>query len=171
MSTTQSSQTSMSFKHVCLGLARISLGWIFFWAFIDKLLALGFATEKGKAWLDGVSPTVGFLKFASHGPFASLFQAMAGNILVDWLFMMGLLLIGLSLITGVGVKIAGYSGAILVTLMWLAALPPKQNPFVDDHIIYLFLLLSFTQMPVGQWLGLGKWWSTTSLVQKYPFLG
>lgn len=153
-----------------LGLTRFTLGWIFFWAFIDKLFGLGFATADGKSWLDGASPTVGFLKFGTKGPFASVFQAMAGNILVDWLFMMGLLLIGSALLLGVGVKIAGYSGALLMLLMWLSTLPPEQNPFVDDHIVYLLILLAFTQMPVGETLGVGKWWSQTAIVKKYPCL-
>lgn len=46
------------------GLLRLGMGWIFFWAFIDKVFGLGFATATGKGWIDGVSPTFGFLKFA-----------------------------------------------------------------------------------------------------------
>lgn len=159
-----------STKNIFLGLVRIALGWIFFWAFLDKVFGLGFATEAGKGWLDGVSPTLGYLKFGSHGPFASMFQAMAGNIVVDWMYMLGLLLIGLSLIIGIGVKIAGYTGSALVLLIWLAALPPEHNPLIDEHIVYSLVLLSFTQMPVGHILGMGTWWSQTSLVKKYPFL-
>ncbi len=151
-------------------LARITLGWIFLWAFVDKLFGLGFATPNGKAWLDGVSPTTGFLKGAAYGPLADLFHRLAGSVVVDWLFMMGLLLIGLALITGIGIQIAGYSGALLVTLMWLSMLPPKQNPIVDDHIVYLFLLLACAQSTDSHWLGAGKWWSRIRLIQKYPFL-
>ena len=87
-------------------LLRIGLGWIFLWAFIDKVFGLGFATEAGKHWLTGASPTMGFLKFGTKGPLAGVFQAMAGSPVVDWLFMLGLLLIGLALILGIGMKIA-----------------------------------------------------------------
>lgn len=157
-------------KNIFLGLARIAPGWIFFWAFLDKVFGLGFSTKAGKGWLDGVSPTLGYLKFGSHGPFASMFQAMAGNMVVDWLYMMGLLLIGLCLIFGIGIKIAGYTGSALVLLIWLTALPPEHNPLIDEHIVYSFVLLSFTQMPVGHILGMGTWWSKNRLVKKYPFL-
>jgi thiosulfate dehydrogenase [quinone] large subunit len=161
----------ISFEQSCLGLVRISLGWIFLWAFLDKVFGLGFATEAGKAWLDGVSPTTGYLQFATHGPLASVFQALANNVMVDWLFMLGLLLIGLSLMLGIGVRVAGYSGSLLLFLMFLAAsLPPEHNPLLDEHIIYILVLLAFTRLPVGEWLGLGKWWSALPIVKKYPAL-
>lgn len=153
-----------------LGLARLFLGWTFFWAFIDKLFGLGFATADGKSWLDGVSPTYGFLSKAAHGPFANIFKNLADSDVVAWLFMLGLLLIGVALLLGIGVRVAGYAGALLVVLMWLALLPPSNNPFMDDHLIYAAVLLAFANLPAGDWLGLGAWWKNTSLVQKYPCL-
>lgn len=157
-------------KHIFLSLARIALGWIFLWAFLDKLFGLGFATTPEKAWLKGGSPTAGFLKAAVHGPMAGLFHSLAGNVVVDWLFMLGLGLIGLSLILGIGLKIAGYSGALLMLLIWSTMLPPQQNPLVDEHIVYIFLLLGIAQLQASDQLGLGKWWSQTALVQRYKWL-
>ena len=153
-----------------LAYVRISLGLIFLWAFFDKLFGLGFATAAGKSWFDGVSPTVGFLKFGTTGPLAPFYKGLAGNVFVDWLFMIGLLGIGFSLIAGIGVKIAGYSGALMMLLMWSALLPPKNHPFLDNHIIYLIVLLVIAKSNVGQILGLGKWWSQTNVVLKYKFL-
>jgi thiosulfate dehydrogenase [quinone] large subunit len=82
-----------------LALTRISLGLIFLWAFFDKLLGLGFATASDSSWILGTSPTTGFLQFATKGPFATVFQSMAGNMVVDYLFMAGLLFIGICLIS------------------------------------------------------------------------
>jgi len=82
--------------------------------------------------------------------------------------MLGLLLIGLALILGIGVKIAGYSGALLVFSLWLSHLPPENNPFLDEHIIYLIVLIGLARVKAGQWVGLGKWWSER--VKNYPFL-
>lgn len=161
----------LSFEHIVGGLLRLSLGWIFVWAFLDKTFGLGFTTEAGKSWLDGVSPTYGYLTFATHGPFANIFHALAGHPLVDWLYMLGLLLIGSALMLGVGVRIAGYAGATMMVLMFLAAsLPPEHNPIIDEHVIYFLILLLFTRLPVGEWLGLGKWWSKQPVVKKYPWL-
>ncbi|MEK9173408.1 MAG: hypothetical protein AAB594_02460 [Patescibacteria group bacterium] len=153
-----------------LGLLRIGMGWIFLWAFVDKLLGLGFATAPEKSWLAGGSPTTGFLKFAAKGPFVEIFHAMAGNPIVDWLFMLGLLLIGLALLLGIGVRIAGYSGALLMLFMYLASIQPENNPLLDDHIIYGLLLLLFAATGAGKCLGFGNAWARTSLVQKNPIL-
>ena len=84
--------------------------------------------------------------------------------------MLGLLLIGLALILGIGVKIAGYSGALMMLLIWLALLLPKHNPILDEHIIYLVVLLGLTIVKSGQWFGLGKQWANTKIVKKYPIL-
>ena len=73
------------------GLLRIMLGWIFLWPFLDKLFGWGFATEAGQGWLQGGSPTAGFLQFGTKGPLAEYFQSLAGQAWVDWLFMAGLL--------------------------------------------------------------------------------
>jgi thiosulfate dehydrogenase (quinone) large subunit len=152
------------------GSLRIGLGLIFLWAFFDKLLGLGFNTAADKSWLLGNSPTAGFLQFGVHGPFSTMFNALAGSVLVDWLFMLGLLLIGSSLILGIGVKIASYSGALLLLLMWTALLPPEHHPFLDDHIIYALLLIGLSLVKSGRFLGFGKWWSKQKLVKKYPLL-
>jgi thiosulfate dehydrogenase (quinone) large subunit len=48
---------------------RLSLGWVFLWAFLDKTFGLGYATESRDAWIDGGSPTFGFLSFGATCPF------------------------------------------------------------------------------------------------------
>src|SRR5690625_6651809 len=55
-----------------LGLVRIFIGFYFLWAFADKLLGLGFSTPKEGAWINGGSPTTGFLGGSIEGgnPFA-----------------------------------------------------------------------------------------------------
>lgn len=147
---------------------RIGMGWLFLWPFLDKLFGLGFATGPEDAWIAGGSPTFGFLKFATSGPFASLLQGLAGNPIVDWLFMLGLLFVGLALLLGIGVNIAGYSGAVMMLLLWLSRLPPENNPVLDEHIVYMIVLIGLARVRAGHWVGLGKWWS--QLVKNYPFL-
>jgi thiosulfate dehydrogenase [quinone] large subunit len=147
-------------KYVWVAL-RIVMGWLFLWPFLDKLLGLGFSTEPDAAWIRGGSPTFGFLNFGTAGPLAPLFQSLAGNPVVDFLFMAGLLLLGLSLILGIGVRVAGYGGAVLVLLMWLAHLPPEQNPLLDEHIVYALALIGLATVGAGEWFGLGTRWART----------
>lgn len=115
---------------------RVVMGFIFIWAFFDKLLGLGFATTKDHAWIHGGSPTYGFLTNAPTGPFETLFKSIAGNGFVDWLFMLGLLVVGVTLLANRYVKVGAIVGVIMVLLMWLAVLPPTNNPIVDEHIVY-----------------------------------
>lgn len=152
------------------GLLRISLGWLFLWPFLDKLFGLDFTTPFERSWIAGASPTAGFLTNATKGPFVELFQSMAGNLVVDWLFMIGLLCIGAALILGIGVRIAGYSGALMLILMYLAVLPPEHNPLIDEHIVYAIVLIGLTLLPSGEYIGFGKAWSGSALVKKYPIL-
>ncbi len=150
-------------------LLRLGLGWIFLWAFIDKLWGLGFGTPFERAWLQGGSPTSGFLSNAS-GPFLEFFNSLAGQPWVDWLFMIGLLGIGLALILGIAVRFGSFCGIIMMVLMYMAALPLVNNPFMDNHLIYAFAFLVIGATKSGNWAGLGKWWSSTSIARTFPFL-
>lgn len=137
------------------------------WAFMDKLWGLGFATPAEKSWLNGVSPTLGYLKSAA-GPLAGFYQAIAGNPVTDFLFMLGLACVGTALLLGVCVRVAGYSGALMMLLMWSSHLPPQQNPFLDQHIIYILVFIGLSFSDAGETWGLGKWWGKTKLVKKFP---
>ena len=151
-------------------LARISIGWVFLWAFLDKTFGLGFATEAEDAWIEGGSPTFGFLEFGTSGPLQEFFQSFAGAAWADWLFMIGLLGIGLALMLGIGVRIAAVTGATLLVLMWAAALLPESNPFMDDHLVYALVLVGLAMSDSGETWGFGRSWKQTMLVQRFPFL-
>ncbi len=156
-------------KEYLFGLLRIAIGWILFWAGLDKIFGLGYATKAGKAWIDGVSPTAGYLK-SVHGPFASTFHSMAGNPLVDWLFILGLLFAGIGFLLGTHMKLSAYVGSVLMFLIWLSVMPIKTNPFIDEHIIYILVLLTLASVGAGQYLGLEKWWKNHNFVKKHPIL-
>ncbi len=160
----------MDKRNIVLNLLRLSLSWIFLWTFLDKAFGFGFATASNHAWIDGVSPTAGFLKMGTYGPLASIFQSMAGNVFVDWLFMLGMLLTGIALALAIGLRIAGISGSLMMLFIWLSELPPKQNPFMDEHIIYIIILIGISVIRPSGIFGLGKWWGNTKIVKKYPLL-
>lgn len=151
-------------------ITRICLGWIFLWPFLDKTFGLGYATASEDAWIDGGSPTFGFLSFATKGPFAEFFQGFAGDTWADWLFMVGLLGIGLALTLGIAMRIAATSGAVMLVLMWLAVLPPEHNPIIDDHIIYALVLIGLIAVNAGDHLGLGRWWKRQPFVNRFAVL-
>ena len=164
-----------------LAATRLSLGWVFLWAFLDKLFALGFSTgrdaESGvvdrfgdAAWINGGSPTEGFLKFGADGPLKGFYNDIAGAAWADWLFMLGLAGIGTALLLGIGMRIAAAAGVALMLMMWSAVLPPENNPFMDDHIVYALVLVALALTSAGKTLGLGRVWERIPLVGRYGFL-
>lgn len=166
--------------HYAMGCLRIVIGLTFLWAFFDKLLALGYSTgrdDKGvvdrfgdAAWIHGSSPTEGFLKYGAKGPFKGFYNSLAGNPVIDWLFMAALLGIGIAFTFGIFTRLAAAAGALLYLMMWSVYLPPDQNPVLDDHIIGVFVCLVLGFYAAGRYLGIGRWWERTAVAQKYPIL-
>jgi thiosulfate dehydrogenase [quinone] large subunit len=152
------------------GAVRIALGWVFLWAFLDKLFGLGHETTSKAAWINGGSPTEGFLKFGASGPFRGFYNSIAGAGWADWLFMLGLLGIGAALILGIGMRIAVVAGTVLLVMMWSVVLPPANNVFMDDHLIYAGTLVGLGLIYAGDTLGFGRWWKTTAIVQRWGWL-
>ncbi|MFG2090544.1 hypothetical protein [Spirillospora sp. NPDC048824] len=150
--------------------ARLALGWVFAWAFLDKMFGLGHETPAAKAWVDGGSPTEGFLANSPEGPFAGFYNDIAGAVWADWLFMLGLAGIGAALILGIGMRLAAVAGTALLVMMWTAVLPPANNPFMDDHLIYAIVIVGLALVSAGDTLGLGRWWGETRLVKRFPFV-
>jgi thiosulfate dehydrogenase [quinone] large subunit len=155
-------------RYVLAGV-RIALGWVFLWAFLDKMFGLGHDTPSAKSWLNGGNPTKGFLGGA-EGPFASFYHSIAGAPLTNVLFMASLLAIGVALMLGVTMRLAAIGGAALTILMWSAVLPPANNPFMDDHLIYAGVLIALALLGAGTTLGLGRAWNDTALVRRAPWL-
>jgi thiosulfate dehydrogenase [quinone] large subunit len=163
------------------GALRIALGGIFFWPFLDKLFGLGFATgrlEDGSiqffgpdAWINGGSPTAGYLEFGTKGPFAGFFQGLAGSAWIDWAFMLSLAAIGFALIFGIGTRLAAIGGIIWMGLMYVSgSIWPENNLFLDDHVVYAIALAGIAYVGAGRYFGLGRWWEGTALVKKFPVL-
>lgn len=149
---------------------RISLGWIFLWAFLDKTFGLGHETTAARAWVNGGQPTKGFLTAATTGPFAGFYRELAGNQVIDWLFMIGLLGIGVALLLGIAMRIAAVTGGLLMVLMWSAVLPPANNLFMDDHLVYALVLVGLALVGAGRTLGLGAAWERVPVVVRHPTL-
>ena len=160
----------LAWAAIVWGIARLCLGWIFLWAFLDKLFGLGHETKRDSSWLNGGSPTKGFLSNSATGPFEDIYKDIAGQGWADWLFMLGLAGIGTALMLGVVMRFATVCGVVLLVLMWTAVLPPNSNPFMDDHIIYAIVLVGLALVGAENTLGLGRWWGSLPFVRGNPWL-
>ncbi len=161
---------------ITLAIARLSVGFIFLWAFLDKCFGLGFSTASEKAWIRGGTPAQGFLGHLDEAkPFTGLFSSIASPA-ADWLFMLGMLGVGLAVMLGIGTRVAAVSGSLIMFLMWLAEFPPiagaeaGTNPLVDYHWAYALVLILVALLYGGDTWGLGKWWKSLSIVQKNRWL-
>ena len=166
------------------GVLRLMMGFTFLWAFLDKLLALGFATGRNPdtgaidffgdaAWINGASPTEGFLSVGLHTkePFLSFYEGLAGSAWVDWIYMLSMAVIGIALILGVATRLSAIGGALWMLIFYTAAAVwPENNLFLDDHLVYAVIFVGLAYAGAGRYLGLGKWWSKLNVVQKYPIL-
>lgn len=154
---------------VSLAATRLMIGFVFFWAFLDKLIGLNHSTPAERSWLNGGSPTTGYLSNLD-GMFASFFNGLAGNALVDWLFMLGLLGVGIGLILGIAMRLSVVAGSVMLLLMWLAALPLATNPLIDDHLVYIGILAVLGFGYSLQRLSLGHMWRSLSFVKNNSWL-
>ncbi|MGI3199292.1 hypothetical protein ACRJ4W_13020 [Streptomyces sp. GLT-R25] len=166
--------------YVLAGL-RLLTGFVFLWAFLDKTFGFGYATQSGKGWIDGGSPTKGFLSGVAAGPMESTFHDWAGVGWANWLFMLGLLKVGLALIAGIGLRLAAVAGTAMMALMWIAEWPPAKhlsdgsvsmstNPFVDYHLIYAVVLIALAVAGAGATWGLGRVWARLPFVNRNRWL-
>ena len=159
---------------------RLALGFEFLWAFLDKTFGLGYSTASKSAWIHGGSPTKGFLSGANVGPFQGTFRYLGTVPGMDWLFMIGLLGIGVALILGVAVRPAAISGALMLLLMWAAVWVPAKtaggqpsgstNPIVDEHIIGIFGLIVVGALVAWSAGYLGRKWAAIPIVAAHSWL-
>ena len=169
---------------IFLSITRIVLGFTFLWAFLDKLIGLGWSTCKGddgiavmceRAWLSGGRITEGYLG-ASSGPLADFFATLGTWAWTDWVFMIGLLGVGLALMLGIGTRVGMISAAAMLTMMFLAHGFPfvggnATNPIIDSHVIQAVAVIAVVQMELTrQQIGLGTWWRKLPIVQKNRWL-
>ena len=173
--------TAVGAREAAVAALRIGAGFLFLWAFLDKTFGLGYSTSSAHAWIHGGSPTKGFLASLNAGPFTSMFHHWGGQPWANWLFMLGLLGIGLALMLGIGVRIAAAAGVVLVALMWMAVWPLAQhasdgsltgstNPIVDEHVMDALVLITIGVLGTGSRLGLGALWAKLPFVNRHRVL-
>ena len=141
---------------------RVSLGWLFLYAGITKVLDPNWTAQ-------------GYIKGAKTFPEFYQWLISSGMLpVVDFINEWGLTLLGISLILGIGVRLSSLLGALLMLLYYLPALNfPYPNPhsyIVDEHIVYIGVLLFFASLRAGRIWGLESWCSKLPLCSRFPWL-
>ncbi len=148
------------YQNLSIFFLRMTMGWMYFYAGITKVL--------DPAWSSS-----GYLKGAKT--FAFLYQWMLDpNILpyIDFLNKWGLTLLGISLLLGIMVRLSSALGAGLMFLYYLPLLagiyPNANSVLVDQHIIYIGVLLLLGVFRAGRIWGLEEWCSGLPICKRYP---
>ncbi len=138
------------------------MGWMMFYAGITKVLNPAWSAE-------------GYLKSAKT--FTAFYAWLASpgmlpitNFVNEW----GLTLLGVSLILGVFVRLSSICGAVLMLLYYFPILEFPYigaNSFlVDQHIIYISVLLLFAAFRAGRVWGLENWCAGLPICSRFPGL-
>lgn len=145
---------------------RILMGWILFQGGIEKVLDPSWSAK-------------GFLLRAipENNPFPELWPYLAGNTYINILVAWGLTLTGIGLILGALVKWNSFWASVMMLSFWAAGLyggllkglPLEHGWFVDEHIVYVAVLITLNIFKAGKLFGLDKYLAETPLAKKYKW--
>jgi thiosulfate dehydrogenase [quinone] large subunit len=119
---------------------------------------------------------VGFLKSTkTFHDFFMIFTAPAIAPVVSFLVSWGHLLIGLSLLTGLMVRVSSVFGIALLLMYWTAHMDwpfieNKNNFIVDYHIVYSVVLIYLIVKHAGHVWGLDGWLANQTFMREHPSL-
>jgi thiosulfate dehydrogenase [quinone] large subunit len=142
---------------------RFLMGWTFLYAashqvFVPDFTVIGFLNHT-KTWHDL------FVVFTTPT------MAPLTTFLVEY----GHLLIGLSLLTGLMVRVSASFGIFLMIVYWFAHMDwpfieNKNNFIVDFHLVYAGVLFYLIIKHAGHVFGLDAWVEKLAFVQQHPTL-
>lgn len=146
---------------------RLALGVIFTYAGLSHLMTPGWSAAGFLSHAQTFSAFYGWLGSPALAPTVSAIN--------EW----ALLLLGLSLLLGLFVRVSSMFGIILMGLYYFPnlhfPLVGTTGFLVDDHVIYILVLLLMIQSRAGRIWGLEEWCSGLPICARYPgfrkFLG
>lgn len=149
-------------QKVSLFLLRISLGWMFFYAGITKVLNPSWSAA---GYIEGAKNFTGFYNWLLNPDVLPVV-----NFLNEW----GLTLLGVSLVLGACVRLSSALGMLLMFLFYLPILDfpyPNSHAFiVDEHIIYIAALFVLASFRAGRTWGLEEWFLGLPIFSRFPKL-
>jgi len=145
------------YQKISFLLLRLSLGWLMFYAGITKVLNPEWSA---KGYLENAKSLTEFYALLANP-----------NILpiIDFISQFGLTILGVSLILGIGVRLSSSMGAVLMLLFYLPILefpyPNAHSFIVDEHIIYMFVLIFLASSRAGRVWGIENWFSHLPIIK------
>jgi thiosulfate dehydrogenase (quinone) large subunit len=163
-----------NYRGIGVLLARVTVGWVFVYAGIEKLF--------------GATPftAAGFLKFGTMGttaekvadgtivnPTHAFWVGLAGNAtllpILNFLVVFGEVAIGAALIVGLATRFASVAGFLMMGLFWIAAWDFSHG-VVQYQSVLAIVSLALGIIGAGEFFGLDAIVEGTRLVKRAPAL-
>lgn len=143
-------------ENILIFILRVSMGWVFLFAAIRQIPDPNWSAE---AFLGNASLFPSFFSFFTSPEILPLI-----NIVIPWAH----LLIGVALITGLGMRLASTGGALLMFLYYLPRLDGfmigPHNFIVEYHLVYTIIIVYLAVIQAGKIYGL------EGVIAQYPEL-
>jgi thiosulfate dehydrogenase (quinone) large subunit len=142
---------------------RLAMGWTFLYAGARQLLDPGWSAA-------------GFLGHTkTFHDFFAVFAAPGVVPYTDFLVKWGHFLIGLSLVSGLLVRVSGIFGILLLGTYYFAHMDfpyieAKVNMIVDYHLVYIGVITYLIAKRAGRVWGLDGWLETSAIAERVPAL-
>ena len=142
---------------------RITIGWVFLYA--------GATQVTNPHWTAAIFLANTKTLHAVYRPLATSSLMPIIDFCVKW----GQLLIGLSLVSGLMVRVSGVFGIMLMLVFWTAHLdfPYVSSPLnylLDEHIVYAGLIVYLIAVRAGHVFGLDGFAEKLPAIERSPFL-
>ena len=121
------------------------------------------------AWINGGSPTEGYLKFGADGPFKEFYNRIAGAAWADWASCRSPLHRRRTDLRGRHADRCHRRRHPLRDDVDRRP-PPENNPIIDDHILGAISLVALALVNAGDTWGFGKFWAANKFVKDNPVL-
>jgi thiosulfate dehydrogenase [quinone] large subunit len=135
-------------------LLRLTMGWIFIYAGIDKVVTNFNAS--------------GYLLHGTSGPLTFWFHSLGSNQaaldVINPLVIWGEILIGATLVLGIFTRGGLFWGSVILMMFYLSQWPPANNPFMGYHLVYILILGLLGALGAGRIIGLDAW------VERIPWI-
>jgi thiosulfate dehydrogenase [quinone] large subunit len=163
MSTNANNEAHTSAEKAFILFFRLAMAWTFLYAASHQVFDPNFSVA-------------GFLKGTKtfHDLYAPLATSSWAPV-ITFLVSYGHLLIGLSLLTGLLVRVSAPFGILLMLVYWTAHMDfpfieNKNNFLVDYHIVYASVLGYLVLKRAGHVWGLDGWVGQFSFIERHPSL-
>lgn len=142
---------------------RLAMGWVFLYAGTWQVLSPTFSVAEFLQHTKTFHDAFAWATAPAVAPFVTF--------LVKW----GHLLIGLSLVSGLLVRVSGPCGMVLLGVYYLAHLDfpyveTHVNLILDYHIVYIALIGYLVAARAGHVWGLDGWIERQAFFRDHPFL-